>query len=633
MPTVPIAQLSGVIPVAPTTQGFVLPVFLAPQYSNAYLVQVLGSTREVESFSDLVSEEPIVRTSVEETSSPGGEAIWAFQISQGSFVISGASQFRAELFDQLERRNITLSPYVQWEVERLFGANDKRRAAVRKLHAEMTKWNSDWADYWLSNLFVLPTIRQEVERVALPSSNEEITASIKSLRVECTRKGVSLQANETFLDWIAANKPIFRAAMETAANEWRGTSVGTSWSLANSTKTQDSPILKRSSLRKSHLPEKRLTPPSFKSAQILFDKSWSSYERTLGMNLVDAIARKLLARSFESSIEKIVTKSPPRTIAAYAARNTSLSKLKEPRIATKPGRSEPPLTIICGGDYRFVLGMFRRTPKSVQLRASDTNILLFRSREEAEETFIKLENLTSQTQRISQVWIAEPDTPNKQLELRYFSTAAFRDPRSIGYLSPPRTASSMAKYLPELRTKDFFLVLADNHTVSEANIIARSLMTTKPDPGGNIVEVVICFVGGLHGNKSGKSPLVPGVHTAVVDIPPTQLLQRARAIFSALGPSSAGMFASTRAPLVFVATDGRHTGSTSYAASMMGAVATEIYPAFPLEKQNHTNIRRALRRASEELRHERVARRRQVACRGLYRAVELLEDFREQTSL
>lgn len=630
MPAIPEAHLLGVVTVAPTAQGFVLPVFLAPQHSNAYLVQVLASTREVEGFSDLVDDEAVVKLDLEESSNVGGEAIWAFQISQGHFVISKASNFRAKLFDELKRSKASLNPYVQWEVERLFGPNEKRRAAVRKLHAEMMRWNTKWADYWLSTLFILPTIRQEIERIALPNTNDGIEKDIKSLRIECSSKGVLLRPGPTFLQWVSANTAIFRTAMQAAVNEWRGTPIGTRWTLSSSEKLEESPAPKGLVKQPQSDVEKRVTPPIFGSAQILFDKSWSSYERALGTNLIDEIARRMLPGNFETFVERIVTKSPPRAIAAYAARN-SPPKSKRASSIAQARHIGPKLTILCGGDYRFLLGIFRRTPRSVQLRSSDTNILLFRTKEEAEETLTKLESLTSQTHKVSQVWITEPQLSREQLELRYFSAPALRDPKSIGYLSPPRTLFSMAKYLPELRSKDFFLVVANSETLSEANIIARSLVTAKPDPGGNGVDVVVCLVGGMHGRQSGTNSSLPGIHTIVVDMPPAQLLQKARAIFSALGPPSAGLFASTRAPLVFVITNGRRAGATSFAASMMGAVTTEIYPASPLEKQNHTNVQRALRRATEELRHARVTRRRQVACQGLYHAVKLLQDAPKNT--
>jgi hypothetical protein len=149
MTEVPFAKLIGVISLAPTSQGFMLPVFFAPQHSNSLLVQVITNSTLIKGFRELVSEEKVIEIHSTETLGIGDEAMWAFQIRFHDYVVAKAYKFRAELLKALSNRHIELEPYVRWEVERIFGDEHDRKTALANLYNTLDKWNPTWAKYWL----------------------------------------------------------------------------------------------------------------------------------------------------------------------------------------------------------------------------------------------------------------------------------------------------------------------------------------------------------------------------------------------------------------------------------------------------------------------------------------------------
>lgn len=629
MAQIPSASLVGLVSMAPTGQGFLLPVFFSPQYSNSYLVQALGSSTEIRGFNDLVSEEQVIPIQWDGIVSVGDEPLWAFQVTPDAYVVEKASKFRQALEDVLKKRKIHLEPFVRWEVERLFGRSDQRQAAVKNLHRTLATWNKDWADYWLANLLILPTIRQQLEQVALRRSDAEMAGAIKSLQVECTTQGVFLDVDSVLVSWIQRNNEKFRDAMEMASEEWRGTGIGTQFYVSVA-KATPKPREVRIPLGRRGIdqiaPARFVPSPLFSHGRIIFDRSWSSYERTLGMSLVDDIANKLSTSGVEVELERLRLKQPSSPIFSYSAKASDSSPSRYGR--GSPKASAPPaVRIVCGSDYKFLFGLLRKSPKTLALRPADINILLFRSRDEAEEVLTKLEGLVSYAKVIADIWIAEPRSPDKQLELSFLEAGTPKRPKYLGYIQPPRKRFSFQRSLPNLYSGRYFLVVADAQTIPEAEFIARLMAAAKVSPQPGPIDVVICIVGEVRETSRIVKLSLPGVHVVYVSAPPFHLLQRAFAVFSTLGAFASGMFASVRAPIVLLRSDRKRDSTIAFAASSVKASIADIHPSSPLERESRISVRRALTDATHEVQYSATARHRSSSSRARLRAVEYYEDL------
>lgn len=631
MGSIPYAKLAGLVSLAPTGQGFMLPVFSSPKHSNSYLVQVLRGTNEIKAFSALVSIESVIPTSEDQPISPGDEPIWAFQINAEKHVIARAGKFRIELMRALAERKVSLDPFVKWEVERLFGQEDDRRAAVLNLHRTMTKWNPKWADYWLTNQLILPTIRQEIERITHSQSENEIARSIRTLQIDCSAQGVTLHADAVLVNWLATNRAAFKAAMTIAENEWRDTKIGPNIFIhvSKDETWADSKTPIRAILSSSMTPNKRQTVSlNFSQGRIIFDHSWSAYERDLGVSLIEDIATKLSADGFDASIERTKTITPPKVIPSYfvKAKGASPSRRSKQTRATA-GVLLPPLKIICSGDYRFLLGILGGKPKSLALRNSETNILVFRTRDEAEEVLTKLEAASSQARKVAQVWIAEPSSSSNQMELPFFKAADYREPKHLGYIRPVSRKFSFSARLPELSDRGYFLIVADDQTEREAELVAKLMIAAKVSPQAGPLDVVVCLIGTSHRSRRVDRLSIPGVHIVYSEFVGAQLLKNAAMIFSTLSSFSAGMFAGQHSPIVFIRSEGRRNNSTFLAAKALGATIADIHPSTPLEKENRNNIRRAMSDASHQVTFFNVARLRSSASCGRAKAIEYYQQL------
>lgn len=219
-------KLVGLISLAPTDQGFVLPVFSRAPASNSYFVQILGGSRRIQGFKALSGDERIIPVTREEHVRANEESIWALQITPKLFVVERASRFRSELHRQLSTHHVQLGSYVNWEVERLFGSLSDRQLAVRTLYYALHSWNPSWADYWLSELFVLPTLRQEVLNALRNMGRADLIVALPTVSIQSDRKGVTIRANHALLTWLSANEASLKDTMRVVAREWDGTTVG-----------------------------------------------------------------------------------------------------------------------------------------------------------------------------------------------------------------------------------------------------------------------------------------------------------------------------------------------------------------------------------------------------------------------
>lgn len=631
MAAVPSAKLAGLVSLAPTGQGFMLPVFFSPKHSNSYLVQVLKNINEIKAFSDLVSIESVIPTSEDQTISPGDEPIWAFQISTGKHVVARTGKFRFELMRALGEQKISLDPFVKWEVERLFGREDDRRGAVSNLYRTMTKWNPKWADYWLTNQLILPTIRQEIDRITRGQTAEEIARSIRTLQIECSSQGVTLYADALLVNWLATNRVAFKTAMTIAENEWRDTKIGPNIFInlsKDETRADSTKSMKLIPSSPMTINKQQTVSLNFYQGRIIFDSSWSAYERELGIALIEDIAKKLSADGFDASIERTKTVTPPKVIPSYFLK----AKGVPPPRKSKQTRAVasvllPSLKIICSGDYRFLLSIFGGKPKSLALRNSETNILVFRTRDEAEEILTKLEAAAPQARKIAQVWIAEPSSSTNQMELPFFKAADYREPKYLGYIRPVSKRFSFSARLPELSDRGYFLIIADDQTEREAELVAKLMIAAKVSPQSGPLDVVICLTGTSHRSRRVDRFSLPGVHIVYSEFVGTQLLKNAAMIFSTLSSFSAGMFSGLHSPIIFIRSGGRRNNSIFLAANALRATIADINPSTPLERENRSNVRRAMSEASHQVALSNVAHLRSSASRGRAKAIEYYEQL------
>lgn len=614
------ADLVGYVDLASTVQGFVLPVFTAPTVSNSYQVQVLGRQGELAAFSALPNEEKIFPISSDETVALGEEPIWMFQIAPGIVVAERSSKFRSTLLSRLRDEGLLLTSYVKWEVERLFGQTRQRQAAVLELQYLLRTWNAKWARYWLENLLILPTIRERLEAILGPKSEQtsDIFDALNALQISCNASGVRLAPNTSLGQWISNNRNEVQRALRNASAEWQGTGIGARCSLGPGNPAPDLPHRSRKQPfrhTESSTDARDAEYPLFRDGQIIFDKTWPPHQRAVVVGLLEEISKNF-GQGNEKRLSINLDRIGPALVVTYATSKLGLKPTRKNPIRMARKASGPRLRLICGSSIEFLRDMFpqRRAAKF------ETNILFFRNREEADEILVRFKDTRFLLDTISQIWIAEPKVANKQLEFNTNKTELNRKVRFLGYVQPASKRSSLPERLLGFVEEGYYLLLTDDPNRVDAAIIARFLaeakITNRPGP----VNVVVCVVD----NRRGSSQRLERASSRIVVLhvvsPPMQLIQRARAIFCHLASFSAGIFRSVQRPIVFVRGTRRRDSGIDLAAAILNAAVVDVSTK-DLES-NRPGIRAALSSATHQSEFGE-AKRRYSACRGGARAIQL----------
>lgn len=617
MNTVSVADLAGYLDVASGNQGFVLPIFAAPSVSNAYQVQVRGRKWEVKAFKDLASDEKITHINAKETISIGSEMMWIFQIAPGILVIERASKFRSALRKSLLQERLKLAPYARWEVERLFGSIDDRRTSILALQDSMKSWNAKLARYWIHNLFILPTIREKLENALIDRAQDgSLAEAIDTLQISCNASGVKLRSNETLAKLMLENKEVIQVALKEAADEWEGTGIGSRCSMGRVAYADAVPaqFIPREIIQShAHEGTKGDKVVSFRDGQITFDRTWAPHERALIVGILEEIAQR-----FGNAVERTIvtgrTRNAPGTSITYFTqkmRTPTSSRTADILMARKPAHHR--LKIICATDPAIVR---ESLPKRAASRF-ETNVLLFRNREEAEQVLVEFEDARALLETFSQIWIAEPKGSPKQLGIGSLRRSLTRKIMFLGYLALPRIASG--RRFRDIPTDRFFLVVTEDPSRVDAAVITNFLSVAKLSAEPGPIDIVVCVVNGKKKRHSLKR-ISRSIRLLYVDLPPADLIQRARAIFCHLSSFSAGIFGSTRQPLVFVRRAGDHDTALTFAASVLDATIVDV--SVPALEANRPAIRAALSTAARRGDFGDL-KRRYTASRGRIRAAEL----------
>lgn len=586
-----VATLAGAISLTPDTRGLLLPVFVSPRFSNAYLIQRFSTPSQVDGFVELTSVEVIHLLDAKDVVSIGEEPLWIFRVSDGLMVIERTSNLLAELTAELERNGITLGMFENWEVQRLFGSLEARQEAVDQVVKGLSEFQSAWANYWLDNLLVLPSIRQELASVfPQDDSKEDLVESLATLSVECSGKEVKIRANSKLSGWLRGNPTVFATAMKKAADAWRKTKVGTEYQLLSSMHDVPQKLAVIRSAKPAVIRPTRL-PISMRVVQ---GKGWLDYDRRLAMSLAEAVVESSGA---DYEIRRQYSRVGPMTgwpnQAPFYELITTNSKSKKPR-----ARKDAWVFNLLGG---LTSRSVRKVTRGHSGSKREINIAFFRTKAEAEEVLVNELNIDA----IDQVWIGAPEIRGDQ-SLRYLGKSVDGKIRYLGYLSPPLSAPQYP--LRSSKSRDTYtLVISDGSALPRAMQVVQTLraMDLHSISAGRII---LCLVAvqrtrqyGLSSRMNeqprGRDDLFEYMR---VDTPPAGLVRGARHVVSLLPPFWLGALGEARGSLVLANVDRQGRPIEPHQAEELSASFLEI-DASKGSRTLRKDLDRAISIASKEV--------------------------------
>ena len=517
------AELSGVVKLTPSEQSFVLPVFTA-RPDNSYFVQVLQGAHELIGFRRLDGDAQVKSVEVACTVMLGEEPIWAFQIDKETTVVERAADFREALELKLSACSISLKPYARWEVERLFGTAVARRAAIQEVHTLLTSKDRRWADYWLTNHLMLPSIREELLRPGISKlTPDQVRELLVGLALSATRDGILLRASQPLLKWLYENQETVQRAVSKAATDWAQLSVNSKLLIYPSPSTGElgnAAGAKQPSRRK---------------------RSVVDVERHFDVERIDSAVRSSTVQfclHFPSSWD-----ARDRRLMNELGLTLANTVAKHERL---PGGSLESMHFLCGLQANTTEALIEAYKSTATAGRRRTFIAVYRDIEEAQKS---IRDLEGDRVNIDHVWIAEPRPPRnaarRMLDFGVFTSP----PKFLGYLRSSHGVVSAAR---DKGREAYRLIIADAGGLPQA-VEAIGLASRASVKGlSEEVETVLCALGPENGLSSESKIAMRSLGVRIVETfnLTDELVRGAELIICFLPAFQLGIVTASKAPLV-----------------------------------------------------------------------------------